>query len=263
MFSILVAADGLAWEKENVMTIELARFKEYSGVESERISVENPESLASLEAVDALLMYETGAEGSNVGAVRVGRTQDIRAGKTQIVFRFRELGRIERSFIQKHHTLVDLAPFEFDRTHWAIKDGNPPDIVREAITVSKKRYDVALSFAGQDRLYVGRVADFLHTQGVAVFYDEFKEVDLWGKDLAEHLDSVYRTGAQYCVIFISEHYAKKMWPNHERRSALARSVESKREYILPSRFDSTELPGLRPTIGYVDLAAKCLRNWGH
>jgi hypothetical protein len=57
-------------------------------------------------------------------------------------------------------------------------------------------------------------------------------------------------------MFISEHYSKKIWPTHERRSALSRAIEQKGEYILPARFDNTELPGIRHTIGYVDLKNK-------
>jgi hypothetical protein len=54
-------------------------------------------------------------------------------------------------------------------------------------------------------------------------------------------------------MFVSKHYAEKVWTRHERRSALTRALEDKREYILPARFDDTEIPGLRSTIGYVDL----------
>jgi len=54
-------------------------------------------------------------------------------------------------------------------------------------------------------------------------------------------------------MFISEAYAAKPWTRHERRSALARALEEEEEYILPARFDDTELPGLRPTIAYLDL----------
>ena len=89
-----------------------------------------------------------------------------------------------------------------------------------------------------------------------LFYDRYEEVTLWGKDLAEHLDRVYRGNARYCIMFISEHYAKKVWTNHERRSAFAKALEEKEEYILPVRFDKTEIPGLRPTIGYIDMSAR-------
>lgn len=117
-------------------------------------------------------------------------------------------------------------------------------------------YDVCLSFAGEDREYVTLVADRLTTLGVRVFFDSYEEVELWGKDLYTHLDEVYRKAARYCIVFISSHYAKKLWTNHERRSAQARALREQQEYILPARFDDTELPGLPETIHFVDLRAK-------
>lgn len=33
----------------------------------------------------------------------------------------------------------------------------------------------------------------------------------------------------------------------------AASLMEQCEYILPTRFDDTEIPGIQPTIGYVDL----------
>lgn len=117
-------------------------------------------------------------------------------------------------------------------------------------------YEVVLSFAGEDRAYVEAVAEYLKNNGVRVFYDKYEEVSLWGKDLAEHLDRVYRGDARYCIMFISQNYADKIWTNHERQSALAKAIEEKVEYILPARFDDTKVPGIRPTLGYVDLRKK-------
>jgi len=85
------------------------------------------------------------------------------------------------------------------------------------------------------------------------FYDEHERASLWGKDLYEHLDDIYRNAARYCVLFISKHYAKRLWTSHERKSTQARAFTENREYILPARFDATPLPGLLPTVGYVDL----------
>jgi hypothetical protein len=79
---------------------------------------------------------------------------------------------------------------------------------------------------------------------VSLLYDNFEEATLWGKNLTEHLHKVYSSSARYCVMFISEHYAEKVWPTHERRSAFEKAIESKEEYILPARFDDTEIPGL-------------------
>lgn len=122
-------------------------------------------------------------------------------------------------------------------------------------------FDVALSFAGEDRLYVQQVAKFLKSNRLNVFYDEFEEAKMWGKDLAEHLDDIYRNKARYCVIFISSHYANKAWPSHEKRSALARGVIEK-EYILPARFDETEILGIPPSTVYIDLRKKMPEEFG-
>lgn len=114
-------------------------------------------------------------------------------------------------------------------------------------------YDICLSFAGEDRLYVDKVAAALKEKGIRIFYDRYEQEDLWGKDLYQHLDYVYQHMARFCVIFISSHYAKKLWTKHELRSAQARAFRENQEYILPARFDSTAIPGLPDTVGYIDL----------
>ena len=45
--------------------------------------------------------------------------------------------------------------------------------------------------------------------------------------------------------------ACKVWPTPELRSAQARALSQSVEYILPVRFDETEIPGLLNTVGYV------------
>lgn len=53
------------------------------------------------------------------------------------------------------------------------------------------------------------------------------------------------------MVFISKEYLDKVYTIHELRSALARQVEQKGEYILPVRWDKDiEVPGLSPTIAY-------------
>ena len=114
------------------------------------------------------------------------------------------------------------------------------------------RYDVTVSFAGEDRPKVEQLVRLLRRNGVHVFYDAWEQADLWGKDLYKHLDEIYRYEARYCLIFVSEHYVKKAWTKHELRSAQARAFEEHSEYILPIRLDDAELPGLPPTIAYLD-----------
>jgi len=120
-----------------------------------------------------------------------------------------------------------------------------------ASTPSKHLYDVALSFAGEQREYAEHLAEVLKGLGIRVFYDKFESANLWGKDLYQHLNEVYKNKSRFVVILISADYAEKQWPSHELRSMQARAFDENREYILPVRFDSTSLPGLNDTTAYM------------
>lgn len=117
-------------------------------------------------------------------------------------------------------------------------------------------YDVALSFAGEQRTYVDAVAEALESAGVRVFYDRFEEANLWGEDLTETFDNVFLHGARFIVMFTSKEYADKMWPTYERRAAVESAMAKRDAYILPVRFDDTSIPGVRGTIGYQDARTK-------
>jgi hypothetical protein len=112
-------------------------------------------------------------------------------------------------------------------------------------------YDVAISFAGEQRSEAEGIADHLQAAGVTVFYDAYEQVDLWGKNLYDHLAVVYQHKARYCLMLVSAAYAAKVWTTHERQSAQARALTQNTEYILPVRFDDTDVPGLLQTVGYV------------
>ncbi|MCY4150582.1 MAG: TIR domain-containing protein [Gammaproteobacteria bacterium] len=117
---------------------------------------------------------------------------------------------------------------------------------------SPSNYQVALSFAGEQRSYVEQVAEHLKKRGIAVFYDDFETVNLWGKNLTEVLHEIYASSSAYVVMFISKSYVEKVWPSHERNSALSRMIKEKdKEYILPVRFDNSPVPGLPDTISYL------------
>jgi hypothetical protein len=116
-------------------------------------------------------------------------------------------------------------------------------------------YDVALSFAGEDRKLADDIANELRKHGVRVFYDSFEQANLWGKDLFAHLHEIYSKKSRFCIMLVSEAYSSKMWTVHERKSAQSRALKERdNEYILPVRIDNTELPGLPDTIAYIDIS---------
>ena len=115
-------------------------------------------------------------------------------------------------------------------------------------------YEVALSFAGEDRSFAEAVAKGLRAAGVKVFYDDFYAEELWGEDLAVKLREVYHSSSQFCIMIISKHYVDKMWPSHERQQAIERMIRERgKAYVLPVRLDgfNGEVPGLSGTISYL------------
>src|SRR2546421_12590580 len=64
---------------------------------------------------------------------------------------------------------------------------------------SDRRYEfeVALSFAGEDRSHASKLANILRRRGVKVFFDEYEKHTLWGKNLYIHLSEIYQNKARY------------------------------------------------------------------
>lgn len=185
---------------------------------------------------------------------------------------------VRRMAVEKDRILrgngIDF-PADCDFGNWDGTDG--PDIISQAealkqalfptppipqTTLSEtplnqpasRPYQIALSFAGEQRTYVRAVAEALTARHIAVFYDEFEAIALWGKDGAEHFHQVFAQDAQYVVMFISADYVAKSWTRQERRAALSRQIESADEYVLPVRFDATPVPGFPTTLQYLEAA---------
>lgn len=121
---------------------------------------------------------------------------------------------------------------------------------------TEKKYDIALSFAGEDRPFLEEVAEILRDSGIKVFYDGFEDSNLWGKNSYTYLKEIYRDKSRYTIMFCSKHYADKRWTNHERESAQERALRENFEYILRARFDDTDIPGLPETTAYINLEGK-------
>ncbi len=114
-------------------------------------------------------------------------------------------------------------------------------------------YDVAISFAGEDRELAKVIAEKVTKCRLKIFFDEYEKANLWGKNLYSHLTEVYSKKAKCCLIIVSKHYKDKVWTNLERQAAQSRALQENREYILPLRIDDTDISGLLPTIGYIDI----------
>jgi hypothetical protein len=135
------------------------------------------------------------------------------------------------------------------------------DLYRKTVVLNKmshksaEQFDIAISFAGPERLIAEKLAKIVKEAGHSVFFDDFYADYLWGKNLFDTFNEIYSKRARYCVIFVSKEYSERMWTNHERQSAQARALEEKgNEYILPIKIDETALKGMSSTLGYVDIS---------
>ena len=131
--------------------------------------------------------------------------------------------------------------------------------------MKKYEYDVAFSFASEDREYVEKVAVYLKDKKISVFYDNFEEDNLWGKNIINYLEDIYANKSKYCVIFISRFYIKKEWTYYESSVAISRMLSNiikQTDYILPVKFDDTKIPGIIDTIGFINAKTKTPEQLG-
>jgi hypothetical protein len=119
--------------------------------------------------------------------------------------------------------------------------------------MEEKEYDLAFSFAGEQREYVEQTVAACKALGLKVFYDKDKNNDWWGHNFVRDQRSVYSSRTRYFVPFISTEYLSKPIPMDEFSSAMMTSVKQGDGYILPVLMDDTKVPAdlLHPHIGYL------------
>lgn len=130
MFNLMVTAGDNAWE-EGAYVWDRSRMLEYTDdAIREPLKDLTEDNLETLATLPTLFMYEQHAEG----VPRVGMIKRIqqRGSEFRVIFEFyEELPPIDPDAIAAHKWDLNLADFEFSRTHWAVKDGDLLAILRE------------------------------------------------------------------------------------------------------------------------------------
>lgn len=119
-------------------------------------------------------------------------------------------------------------------------------------------YDLALSFAGENRIVAEELAIALRKEGYNIFYDDFEKAELWGKDLSIELPRKYNSAA-FCIMLLSNYYLDKMWTTLERQVIISKFLKNKgNDYLLPVRLDgfTEEIPGISELTGYINIDSK-------
>jgi hypothetical protein len=116
-----------------------------------------------------------------------------------------------------------------------------------------KEYDIAVSFAGEQRDYVEQTVAACKALGLEVFYDKDKNNDWWGKNFIRDQRAIYSSHTRYFVPFISAEYLSKPIPMDEFSAAMMTAVKQGDGYILPVLMDDVQVPAdlLHPHVGYL------------
>jgi hypothetical protein len=72
-------------------------------------------------------------------------------------------------------------------------------------------YDVALSFAGEDREFAEHLRDALEDLNHVVFYDHAEQHRILGEDVEAYLGPIYASGSRYVLTVLGEMYGVKRW----------------------------------------------------
>lgn len=101
-----------------------------------------------------------------------------------------------------------------------------------------KPYDIALSFAGENRDLAQALFDKLVTREISVFYDQNEQHRILAENVEDYLAPIYRSEAEYVVVLLSTHYPKKIWTKFESDQFKARFGENK---IIPIWYSDTDV----------------------
>lgn len=123
----------------------------------------------------------------------------------------------------------------------------------------KERFTIALSYSGEKRDFVSKVADELsmHLGRSKIFYDKYYESDLAHPDAALTIQKIYQDKSDLLVVFISEKYATSDWCGLEWQ-VIQRLIALRRvKDIMLIRFDDTVIEGVNTRLdGYLKVGKR-------
>jgi hypothetical protein len=177
--------------------------------------------LISEEAISKGAYPKTRKEKTNLILKAIRDNQAFEGDKVQMMNEFKYWGKfyfansLEFEYYLKQLVSQKYIEIEPPFVSLTFKGLDYTDNISVVSSVSNidEMYQIGLSFAGEEREFVEQVAEHLKNNGIKVFYDNYEQIDLWGKDLYQHLNEVYKSKCEYCIIFVSENYVQKLWTN--------------------------------------------------
>jgi hypothetical protein len=268
MYNLLVSGSSEAWDGDP-WVIDLSRcVREYTDTEiTKRFGDLDSNAVSELKKLPCIFAYES----FNEMDPKFGVLREItkRQGQVRIEYEIQAVPQfLSADDLARLSFELDISKWELNRTHWAVKDVNLakelrgedialPGWVRglaKAVDISTHSFEVALSFPGEARPLVERVAEELERRigPNAYFYDENYVSQLARPSLDTLLEDLYRNRAKLIVVFLSGDYQRKDWCGIEFRAV--RDILKGREHtrIMYVRVDDSPVDGVLGTDGYLD-----------
>ena len=275
MYNLLVSANEDAWNGEPFV-IERSRCvagDEYTDREiADRFADLDAERIGKLRSLPCVFAYETACgKDPRFGALlevkpRVGGALWIDYAITPC----EPFATADDLLSQR--IALDIGKWELNRTHWAVKE---VDLARELgrlgivlpewakprrnqVDVRRHRFRVALSFPGERREYVARVATELDRQigANACFYDGFYEAQLAQPNLDVLLQGIYGERSDLVVAFVCTEYDAKLWCGIEWRKIRERVATGEGIEVMYVRLDEGDVAGMTALDGYLDARSR-------
>ena len=149
-----------------------------------------------------------------------------------------------------------------------LRSVNWPDFVRE-VGFSRvdydENYDVALSFAGEDREYAEYLRDALSDLGHSIFYDQNVQHQMIGENIEGYLGPIYETGSRYVVVVLGSLYGRKRWTlfeagKYQHRITLGQVIPIWSTDLAPSPTDNLRSMGGLDLNPETDLKEQALKH---
>ena len=106
---------------------------------------------------------------------------------------------------------------------------------------TRPQFDVAISFAGENRELARYIAQRLKDLDVEAYFDEDYEVKYLGKKLSAEFPRVFGSGSRFVLCILDKNHEQKIWPTFERDVFLPRVEKSE---VIPVYLDDTKFVGI-------------------
>lgn len=104
-----------------------------------------------------------------------------------------------------------------------------------------REFDVAISFAGENRALAKHIAEELEFLDVHVFFDEYYEDNYLGRAWGDQFKQIFSENSDYVIVILDINHKNKIWPTFERDCFVDRVKAGE---VIPIVLDDTKFVGI-------------------